>query len=264
MDALLYQRLDPGRARALAAAALAGYDDGELFLQHAVSESLGFDDGRLKTATFDTMQGFGLRAVSGETTGFAHGNDVTETAIRRAAETLSLVDRPRQPASAAPPRGTNRRIYTDESPVAALPFADKVALLQRIDAAARARDPRVVQVTASFAASWSLVEILRADGSRVRDIRPLVRLNVGIVCEANGGRESGSWGLGGRTAPEGLLAEPVWQDAIDRALAQALTNLEARPAPAGEMPVVLAPGWPGILLHEAVGHGLEGDFNRKG
>ncbi|MFQ3665790.1 MAG: metallopeptidase TldD-related protein, partial [Sphingomonadaceae bacterium] len=189
---------------------------------------------------------------------------VTETAIRRAAETLSLVDRPRQPASAAPPRGTNRRLYTDESPVAALPFADKVALLQRIDAAARGRDPRVVQVTASFAASWSLVEILRADGSRVRDIRPLVRLNVGIVCEANGGRESGSWGLGGRTGPEGLLAEPVWQDAIDRALAQALTNLEARPAPAGEMPVVLAPGWPGILLHEAVGHGLEGDFNRKG
>jgi TldD protein len=263
MDPLLYAELDRADAQALAARHLAGHDDGELYLQYSVSESLGFDDGRLKTASFDTTRGFGLRAVSGETTGFAHGSEVSAAAIGRAAATLALVTRTeRRPA--APPPGTNRRLYADANPLDAVSFADKVALLQRIDAAARARDPRVAQVTASLAASWTFVDILRADGGAVRDIRPLVRLNVTIVAEANGRRESGSWGLGGRTGPEYLLDEAVWGDAIDRALAQALINLEAKDAPAGEMPVVLGPGWPGILFHEAVGHGLEGDFNRKG
>ncbi len=262
MDILLYGDLDPDEAATLARRHLARFDDGELFLQYAVSEALGFDDGRLKTASFDTMRGFGLRAVAGETTGFAHSTDLSARAIARAAETLALVGRGHGPAPA--PRGTNARLYTDANPLAAIPFDRKVALLQAIDAHARAADPRVAQVSASLAASWSLVDIVRADGTRVRDIRPLVRLNVGIVAEAKGRRESGSWGLGGRTAPDHLLDEGVWQDAVARALAQALVNLEAEPAPAGEMPVVLGPGWPGILLHEAVGHGLEGDFNRKG
>ncbi|MFN3370169.1 MAG: metallopeptidase TldD-related protein, partial [Sphingomonadaceae bacterium] len=168
-------------------------------------------------------------------------------------------------APAPPPPGTNRRLYTDADPLSAVPFAEKVALLQRADALARARDPKVVQVTASLAASWSQVEILRADGTRVADTRPLVRFNLSIVCEGAGGRrESGSWGFGGRHLYDPLFDEARIADAIDRALAQALTNLEAVAAPAGEMPVVLGPGWPGILFHEAVGHGLEGDFNRKG
>ncbi|MFN7173287.1 MAG: metalloprotease TldD [Thermaurantiacus tibetensis] len=262
MDALLYGDLAPDEAERLARRHLSGYDDGELYLQYAVSESLGFDDGRLKTASFDTSRGFGLRAVSGETTGFAHSTEVSAAAIARAAETLALVGPGTAPAP--PPRGTNARLYTDANPLASVPFDRKVALLQAIDAHARAADPRVAQVSASLAASWSLVDIVRADGTRVRDIRPLVRLNVGIVAEANGRRESGSWGLGGRHLPDALLAPEVWQDAVARALSQALVNLEAVPAPAGEMPVVLGPGWPGILLHEAVGHGLEGDFNRKG
>ncbi|WP_448586257.1 metalloprotease TldD [Thermaurantiacus sp.] len=263
MDTLLYAELDRAEAQGLAARHLAGYDDGELYLQYRVAESLAFDDGRLKTASFDTLRGFGLRAVAGETTGFAHASEITAAAIARAAATLALVSRPGGPP-APPPAGTNRRLYGDTNPLEAVPFERKVALLEAIDAAARARDPRVTQVSVSLAASFTLVDILRADGHAVRDIRPLVRLNVTIVAEARGRRESGTFGLGGRTGPEHLLDEAVWGEAIDRALEAALLNLEAREAPAGEMPVVLGPGWPGILLHEAVGHGLEGDFNRKG
>jgi TldD protein len=263
MDQLLYATLAPEEAARLAARHLGAYDDGELYLQYMASEALGFDDGRLNTASFDTGRGFGLRAVAGETTGFAHSSEVTPAAIARAAETLALVT-PGRCDPAPPPRGTNARLYTDRNPLDGHSFADKVALLAGIDAAARARDPRVVQVSVSFAASHSLVDIIRADGVAVRDVRPLVRLNVAIVVEANGRRESGSVGLGGRTGPESLFDPATWGRAIDEALAQALVNLEARPAPAGEMQVVLAPGWPGILLHEAVGHGLEGDFNRKG
>jgi TldD protein len=265
MDHLLYAELDPEAAERLTREALSGLEDGELFLQAASSESFAFDDGRLKSASFDQSRGFGLRGVMGEVSAYAHANEISEAAIRRAADTLKVVKAGQgEIAPAAPPRGTNRRLYTDTDPLSAVPFADKVALLARIDAEARARDPKVVQVTASLAASWSLVEIVRADGVRVRDVRPLVRLNVGIVAEHNGRRESGSWGFGGRILYDRLFDEAQWSRAIDLALAQALTNLNSVPAPAGVMPVVLGPGWPGILLHEAVGHGLEGDFNRKG
>jgi len=202
--------------------------------------------------------------VMGETTAYAHSTDLTEAGIRRAAETVALV-RGGTPAAAglAPPRPTNRRLYTDTDPIGAVPFATKVALLQAIDAEARGRDARVVQVSASLAASWSRIAIIRPDGLS-EDTRPLVRLNVSVVVEKDGRRESGSWGIGGRHLYDPLLAEPAWQRAIDLALAQALVNLESVAAPAGVLPVVLGPGWPGILLHEAVGHGLEGDFNRKG
>lgn len=263
MDQLLYADLDPAEAARLAAKHLSAFDDGELYLQYSASESLAFDDGRLKLASFDSGRGFGLRAVSGETTGFAHSSDVSAAAIARAAETLKLVT-PGARAGGEAPRGTNAQAYGADNPLEGRSFAEKVALLEAIDAAARARDPKVVQVSASLASSWSLIDIVRADGRVVRDVRPLVRLNVSLVVEKDGRRESGSWGLGGRTGPEELFRAHTWGDAIDQALAQALVNLEARPAPAGEMPVVLGPGWPGILLHEAVGHGLEGDFNRKG
>jgi TldD protein len=266
MDSLLYSELDPDEAERLTRAALAGCEDGELFLQVAASESFAFDDGRLKTASFDQSRGFGLRGVVGEVSAYAHANEISAAAIRRAGETIAVVGSGHGGAAqaAAPPRGSNARLYTDADPLSAMPFRRKVELLERIDAAARARDPRVVQVTASLSASWSHVEIVRADGRRVKDVRPLVRLNVGLVCERNGRRESGSWGIGGRHLYEPLFAEAAWERAIDLALAQALTNLESVAAPAGVMPVVLGPGWPGILLHEAVGHGLEGDFNRKG
>ena len=260
---LLYRQLDPARAQALTAQALSACDDGELYLQFIASETFAFDDGRLKTADYSRDAGFGLRGVSGEMTGFAHANEISEEAIRRAGETLALLD-PAKGQPAAPPRRNNRHLYTDASPLDALPFAQKVTLLETIDAAARARDPRVVQVSASLAASWSVVEIVRADGFVATDVRPLVRLNVSIVAEQNGRRETGSFGIGGRRLYDDLFEPETWNRAIDTALAQALTNLESVPAPAGEFTVLLGPGWPGVLLHEAIGHGLEGDFNRKG
>ena len=256
--------LDPARTERLVAEALAGCDDGELFLQYAVSESFGFDDGRLKTATYDSQKGFGLRGVAGEMTGFAHANELSDAAIRRAAETVALVKSGHAGIMAPPPARTNAQRYTDGNPLLGKDFASKVALMQQIDAAARARDPRVVQVSASLTGSWSVIEIVRADGQRLRDVRPLVRLNVQVVAEQNGRRETGFHGLGGRYLYDALFDPAKWNEAIDIALASALVNLESVAAPAGEMPVVLGPGWPGVLLHEAVGHGLEGDFNRKG
>ncbi len=255
--------LDPDAALRLTNAALKGCDDGELYLQYTASESFGFDDGRLKTADFNTQAGFGLRGVSGETTAFAQANELSEAAIRRAAETMQVLD-PARGERQGPPRRTNARLYTDADPLSLIPFAKKVALCQQIDAAARARDPRISQVSVMLAGSWSVIDIIRPDGFVAHDIRPLVRLNVQIVAEQNGRRESGYHGLGGRYLYDDLFEPAVWNRAIDIALAQALVNLESIDAPAGEMTVVLGPGWPGVLLHEAVGHGLEGDFNRKG
>ena len=259
----LYRSLDPDGAQRLAARHLAAHDDGELYLQYSASEAFGFDDGRLKTADYHTSSGFGLRGVTGETTAFAHANEISETAIDRAAATLKLLD-PRGAALAPPPPRTNQSMYGADDPLSLVPFAEKVALCERIDAAARARDPRVAQVSVSLAASWSVIDIIRADGFVAQDVRPLVRLGVQIVAEQNGRRETGYYGLGGRYLYNPLFEEAQWNRVIDIALAQALTNLDSVAAPAGEMQVVLGPGWPGVLLHEAVGHGLEGDFNRKG
>ena len=255
--------LDPDDARRLAARHLTACDDGELYLQYRASEAFGFDDGRLKTADYNTASGFGLRGVSGETTAFAHANELSVAAIDRAAATLRLLD-PAKGAPSAPPPRTNQAMYGAEDPLSAIPFARKVALCQQIDAAARARDPRVEQVSVALLGSWSVIEIVRADGFVATDVRPLVRLNVSIVARNGERRETGFHGLGGRYLYDHLFDPAVWNRAIDVALAQALVNLESVAAPAGEMTVVLGPGWPGILLHEAIGHGLEGDFNRKG
>jgi TldD protein len=259
----LYRNLDPDAAKRLAATHLSPHDDGELYLQYSASEAFGFDDGRLKTADYHTSSGFGLRGVSGETTAFAHANDISEAAIERAAATLRLLD-PRKGEPVLPPARTNQAMYGADDPLSLVPFADKVALCQRIDAAARAKDPRVAQVSVTLAANWSVIDIVRADGFVASDVRPLVRLGVQIVVEQNGRRETGFHGLGGRYLYDNLFDDAQWERAVDIALAQALTNLDSVAAPAGEMPVVLGPGWPGVLLHEAVGHGLEGDFNRKG
>ncbi|HZF43478.1 MAG TPA: metalloprotease TldD [Sphingomonadaceae bacterium] len=256
-------QLDPDGALRLTAEALRDCDDGELYLQYSASESFAFDDGRLKSADFNQSAGFGLRGVSGETTAFAHANDLSEAAIRRAGETMQVLDKS-SGTRPAPPRRTNAKLYTDADPLSLVPFARKVALCQEIDAAARARDPRVVQVSVSLSGSWSVVEIVRPDGFVAHDIRPLVRLNVQIVVEQHGRRESGYHGLGGRRLYDDLFEQATWSRAVDEALRTALVNLDAVDAPAGEMTVVLGPGWPGVLLHEAIGHGLEGDFNRKG
>ena len=255
--------LDPAAAQRLTSQALANADDGELYLQYRRAEAFGFDDGRLKTASYDTTAGFGLRAVSGETTAFAHANELSEAAIKRAAETMALID-PSDAAKSPPPQGNNRHLYTDADPLDLLPFADKVNLCQTIDAAARARDPRVAQVSVGLSGTWSVVEIVRADGFVATDVRPLVRLNIQIVVEQNGRRETGTFGIGGRYLYERLIDPAIWNRGIDEALSAALVNLDSVAAPAGEMTVLLGPGWPGVLLHEAIGHGLEGDFNRKG
>jgi TldD protein len=260
---LLYRTLDPDAGRRLAHKHLSAHDDGELYLQYSASEAFGFDDGRLKTADYHTSSGFGLRGVTGETTAFAHANEISEAAIERAASTLKLLD-PAKGLPAPSPQRTNQSMYGAEDPLILVPFAEKVALCEKIDAAARARDPRVSQVSVAFSASWSVIDIVRADGFVATDVRPLVRLGVQIVAEKNGRRETGYHGIGGRYLYGELFDEKEWNRAIDIALAQAIVNLESVAAPAGEMPVVMGSGWAGVLLHEAVGHGLEGDFNRKG
>jgi TldD protein len=254
--------LDRDDARRHLARGLEGSDDGELFLEYRQSEMLVFDNGRLKQATYDTAQGFGLRAVKDEAVGYAHASDLSDAAIARAAEAVRAVKGGYSGHYAAAPGRTNTRLYGDDNPLAGPSFDTKVRLLEAIDAYAR-KDARVRQVSVSFGASWQVVEILRADGESYRDVRPLVRVNVSIVAGDGDRQESGSYGYGGREGFEPFLDTARWQHAVDDALRQALVNLDAVPAPAGEMDVVLGPGWPGVMLHEAVGHGLEGDFNRK-
>jgi TldD protein len=256
--------LDRDATDALVADALTGADDGELFLEYRQSESISLDDGKIKSASFDTSMGFGLRAVSGEATGFAHASEFSEGALKRAADTVKAVRSGHGGEAAVGPTGTNKQLYTDANPIGLVPFETKVELLQKIDAYARAKDPTVVQVMASILGSWQAVRILRADGQFASDVRPMVRLNVSIMTERNGRRETGSHGMGGRVTYDGVIEEGAWKAAVDEALRQSLLNLESVPAPAGDMTVVLGPGWPGVLLHEAIGHGLEGDFNRKG
>ena len=264
-DELFFERagLDRRSLETIVDEALVGADDGELFLEYCQSEALSFDDGRLKSASFDTSQGFGLRAVAGEAAGYAHASELSEAAIRRAAETVRTVHAGRGGTMAAAPSGTNQVLYSDINPLGEAPFEAKVQLLSEIDAYARAKDPRVRQVSASIAGNWQAVQIIRAGGERSADIRPLVRLNVSVVVGEGDRMETGSYGSGGRIAYDVLLEPDTWRAAVDEALRQALVNLGSVAAPAGEMQVVLGPGWPGILLHEAIGHGLEGDFNRK-
>jgi TldD protein len=266
-DRLFFERADAALDRAAAEttldAALAGSDDGELFLEYRESEQISLDDGRIRSAGFDTSLGFGLRAVAGEATGYAHAGELSEPALRRAADSVAAVASGHSGVAAEPPRATNARLYSDANPLGAAEFPARTALLAEIDAYARGKDPRVVQVAASISGEWQAVQIMRRDGTRVADLRPLVRLNVSVIMEKDGRRETGSYGTGGRFAYDHVTAPSVWRHAVDEALRQALVNLESVPAPAGEMEVVLGSGWPGIMLHEAIGHGLEGDFNRK-
>jgi TldD protein len=264
-DDLFYTRagLERTRIEGIVDDALNGADDGELYLEYRQSENVVIDDGKIKSAAFDTGQGFGLRAVSDEATGYAHASEMSEAALKRAADTVKAVHRGGAGALAIDPVGTNVSLYDDDNPLGLVPFEDKVALLSEMDAYARGKDERVKQVSASLGGEWQAVQIVRAGGHRVADIRPLVRLNVSVVVERDGRMETGGFGTGGRTGYEQYLTADSWKGAVDEALRQALINLESVPAPAGGMPVVLGPGWPGILLHEAIGHGLEGDFNRK-
>ena len=255
--------LDQSRLSRILGHGLEGADDGELFLEYRQSEVMVFDNGRLKQATYDTAQGFGLRAVKDEAVGYAHASEVSEEAIRRAADSVRAVKGGYSGRIADGPARTNVRLYTDDNPLASLGFEAKVKLLEEMDAYARDKDARVRQVSASLAATWQMIEILRPDGEVYRDVRPMVRVNVSVVAGDGDRQESGSHGYGGRESYQRFVEAKAWRGAVDDAVRQALVNLAAVPAPAGEMDVVLGAGWPGVMLHEAVGHGLEGDFNRK-
>ena len=240
--------------------ALRGAQDGELFAESCHSETLVLDDRRLKTAEDRVSSGFGLRAVAGEATGYAHSCEVSQAALRRAAETVGAVKHGYTGSMSVSPARGNKAFYGDEGLSGS--SEGRIGLLREMDAYARAKDAAVRQVAISLSCVRQEVVILRVDGEVFRDVRPLTRLFVQVVAGRGQRQEIGMSGTGGRVAPEQVCCD--WKGVVDEALRQALVNLEAVPAPMGEMPVALGPGWPGILLHEAIGHGLEGDFNRKG
>ncbi len=237
--------LDRPRLAKIMSRGLEGADDGELFLEYRQAEMLVFDNGRLKQATYDTTQGFGLRAVKDEAVGYAHASDISEAAIARAADAVRAVKGGYSGNYAGPPPRTNVKLYGEDSPLATPSFEAKARLLETIDGYVRAKDPRVRQVTVSVGATWQAVEIVRADGETYRDIRPLVRVNVSVVVGDGDRQETGSSGYGGREGYERFILTDTWQHAADNAVRQALINLEAVPAPAGEMDVVLGPGLAG-------------------
>lgn len=255
--------LDRQDALSILRDATAQAEDGELFLERRRSESLTFDDGRLRGASYDSAKGFGLRAVAGPVAGYAHSTELNEAALRRAAETVKLAAAEGETRLAPPPASTNRRLYVQDSPLDSLSFGAKVDLLKEIDDYLRSRDRRVIQVSATLAGSLQEVAILRPEGGLLEEARPMARLNISVIVEENGRRETGSAGGGGRRSYDLLIAPDAWKAQAEEALRIALVNLDAEDAPAGVMDVALGAGWPGILLHEAIGHGLEGDFNRK-
>ena len=264
-ESLFFSRtdLDQNRTQTILDDALKDADDGELYLEYAQSEAFVFDDNRLKTASYDVEQGFGLRAVCGESTGYAHASDLSEAALKRSSQAVQAIKTGESGKIADGPARTNAKLYTDDNPLGGMEFEAKTKLLEDINEYARSKDPRVRQVSASLSGEWSAIEIIRPGGEIVRDHRPLVRLNVSVTAGEGDRQETGTYGAGGREGYDKYVSPDAWRTQVDEALRQALVNLEAEPAPAGEMEVVLGPGWTGVLLHEAVGHGLEGDFNRK-
>ncbi len=243
--------------------ALKGADDGELFVEHAQAESLTFDNGRLKVARSTPIRGSAFAPWPARPWAMPMRGELSLAALSRAADAVGAVTHGHSGSYAAAPQRTNSKLYGDGNPIGSPTFEEKVKLLSEIDAYLRDKDPKVRQVTATVGASWQVVEILRADGHRVRDIRPMTRINISVVTGDGDRQESGSFGTGGRMGFNEFLTQESWQRGADEALRQALVNLEAQEAPAGTMDIVLGNGWPGVMLHEAVGHGLEGDFNRK-
>ncbi|EHR68971.1 putative Zn-dependent protease-like protein [Burkholderiales bacterium JOSHI_001] len=254
-------------ARALGTMGEHRIDDADLYFQITRHEGWSLEEGIVKSGSFSIDQGVGVRAVAGEKTAFAYSDDISEAALQDAARTvrsIAAAGQSRRVKISTPAKVSgSRALYAPTDPIGTLDSVQKVALLERVEKMARSRDPRVVQVMAGLAAEYDVVMVARADGTRAADVRPLVRVSITVIAEQNGRREVGSGGGGGRFGL-GFFQDDVLSTYVDQAVNAALTNLESRPAPAGVMTVVLGPGWPGVLLHEAVGHGLEGDFNRKG
>jgi len=239
-------------------------DDGELFLENSKSESLLLDDGKIKNTSFDTSIGFGFRAVHEDKTAFCHSNIISKKSLNDAAKNLgSNISPNSQAKKQSGPKRTNVKLYEDIDPIENKPFEEKVQLLKKIDDYIRKKNHNIKQVTASFFGEHQSIQIIKSENRIYKDQRPLVRFNVSVMMEKNGKQETGSYGTGGRMDYENYLGKDNWKLICDEAIRQAEVNLDSKPAPAGEMKVVLGPGWPGIILHEAIGHGLEGDFNRK-
>jgi len=252
--------------RALAEITTHRVDDADLYFQYTRSEGWSLEEGIVKTGSFSIDQGVGVRAVTGEKTAFAYSDDISWESLVDAARTVRTIAQADKSAKRRLPArkiAPTRALYAGLDPISSLDSNAKVALLGRVEKLARASDPRIVQVMAGLASEYDVVLIARADGTLAADVRPLVRLSLTVIAEQNGRREMGSGGGGGRFGLA-YFDDACLHQYVNDAVQSALTNLEARPAPAGEMTVVLGPGWPGILLHEAIGHGLEGDFNRKG
>ncbi|MBL6856605.1 MAG: metalloprotease TldD [Rhodobacteraceae bacterium] len=256
--------LDQDKALQILNGLTKGADDGEIYFERNITEALIFDNNNLKTASFNAAEGFGIRTVLGESTGYAHSTEISERALLRAANSAKIVSQIGGGKLAIAPRKTNHNQYEQIDPVSEATFGSKVNILKEINEYARSLDSRVFQVSISIAASHQEIEILRPEGFSVKDVRPMTRLNISIIVEKDGRRETGTAGGGGRSSVKPLLERSHWEKVAKEALRVALVNLDAVPAPAGIMDIVLGPGWPGILLHEAIGHGLEGDFNRKG
>ena len=243
--------------------ALHNCDDGELYLEESTSENFSYDDNALKDASFNQSKGYGIRAVNDEITGYSHSNDINKESIKESIDTLSSVKKGYSGTQVIEPKKTNSKLYSDASPIDGISFKKKIKFLEDVNDYGRSIDKNVRQLTVGLSGIQQKVDILRPSGQIFSDLRPLVRLNIAITIEKNGKKETGSVGLGGRFSYDNILQENTWKKQLQEALRQANTMIDAKDAPAGEQTVVLGPGWPGILLHEAIGHGLEGDFNRK-
>ena len=238
-------------------------DDGELFFESSKSESFVLDDNKIKNTSYDTALGYGLRAVTDDVTAYSHSNEISKKSLTEASKSLLSNLKNKNGKTSPSPQRSNLKMYSDINPIEAKPFNEKISILKNVDEYLRKKDSLIKQVSASISGEYQEIEIIKSDSQSFQDIRPLIRFNVTVMVEKNGRRETGSYGTGGRMNYDDYIANNDWKKVCDEAYRQAIINLESKEAPAGEMKVVLGPGWPGILLHEAIGHGLEGDFNRK-
>ena len=238
-------------------------DDGELFFESSKNESFVLDDNKIKNTSYDTSLGYGLRAVTDDVTAYSHSNEISKKSLTEASKSLLSSLKNKNGKISTSPQRSNSKMYSDVNPIEAKPFGEKVSILKKVDEYLRKKDSLIKQVSASISGEYQEIEIIKSDSQSFQDIRPLIRFNVTVMVEKNGRRETGSYGTGGRMNYDDYIANNDWKKVCDEAYRQAMINLGSKEAPAGEMKVVLGPGWPGILLHEAIGHGLEGDFNRK-
>ena len=238
-------------------------DDGELYLENSKSESIVLDDDKIKSSSYSSDLGYGLRAVTGEVVAYSHSNEISRNSLKQSANNLSSTLKSQKGIYNHEIPKTNEKLYKDINPIDEKSLESKLELLKKVNSYTRAKGGIVQQVTASFAGEYKSIEIIRSGGEVLTDVRPLIRFNVSVMLEKNGKKETGVYGIGGRQSYDEYLKDDNWKNVCDEAFRIASVNLDSKPAPAGEMKVVLGSGWPAILIHEAIGHGLEGDFNRK-